>query len=78
MFALLSEGDCTDRTDQLIVIAGLAGLDALPAHRDSITDEELRTVVEALNAASKEKQLGAVVTELIQAYSARQTETEGQ
>jgi hypothetical protein len=78
MFALLSEGDCTDRTDQLIVIAGLAGLDALPAHRDSITDEELRTVVEALNAASKEKQLGAVVTELIQAYSARQTDTEGQ
>lgn len=69
MFALLGEGDCPDREDQLTVITALAGRmpGDRPEHRDGITDDELRTVVNALNAAAKEGRLGDVVTDLIQA-----------
>jgi hypothetical protein len=76
MFALLAEAECPDREDQLIVIAGLAGLDDLPEHRDAMSDEQLRTVVNALNAASKEQRLGAVVTDLLESWVARQANTE--
>jgi phage recombination protein Bet len=74
MFALLAEADCPDRDDQLIVIAGLAGRtpDEKPEHRDALSDDELRTVVNALNAAGKEQRLGAVVTDLLNSAALRE------
>lgn len=74
MFALLGEGDCPDAQDQLIVITALAGrVDAdMPEHRDGITDDELKSVVNALNAASKAGGLPDLVTELLNAYVQRQ------
>ncbi|EHI13180.1 hypothetical protein [Mycolicibacterium thermoresistibile] len=78
MFALLAEGDCPDKEDQLTVITALAGRmpQDRPEHRDAITDDELRTVVTALNAASKEGRLGEVVTDLIQAEVLRMAEAD--
>jgi hypothetical protein len=73
MFALLAEGDCADRDDQLIVIAALAGLDQVPSHRDSITDEQLRTVVGILHEASKEGRLGDLITDVVQAHTVRES-----
>jgi hypothetical protein len=73
MFAALAEADCNDREDQLIVITELAQrrLDP-PEHRDSITDDELRTVVNALNAARKDSALGPVVTDILNAAALRE------
>ena len=66
MFAALAEADCEDRDDQLTVITELAQRrNNPPEHRDSITDTELRQVVNALNAARKDGSLGAVVTEIL-------------
>lgn len=79
MFALLGEGDCPDPIDQLIVISALAGRspEERPEHRNGITDDELRTVVNALNAASKEGRLGDVITELINTDALRQASEAG-
>jgi hypothetical protein len=73
MFAALAEADCNDREDQLIVITELAQrrLDP-PEHRDSITDDELRMVVNALNAARKDSALGPVVTDILNAAALRE------
>lgn len=66
MFAALAEADCSDRDDQLTVITELAQRrQDPPEHRDGITDDELRTVVNALNAARKETTLGQVVTDIL-------------
>jgi hypothetical protein len=66
MFVLLTEAQCEDRDDQITVIATLAGRpENPPEHRDGITDDELRTVVGALNAASKDGTIGQVVTDLL-------------
>lgn len=66
MFAALAEADCPDRDDQLIVITELAQRHQNPPeHRDSITDDELRMVVNALNAARKEGALARVVTDIL-------------
>lgn len=70
MFALFGEAECEDRTDQLIVIAGLLELDALPEHRDSLTDDQVRDVVTALHEAKQSGALGALVTDLVQSYAA--------
>lgn len=73
MFALLGQADCVDRDDQLIVISSLAGradTDHLE-HRDALGDDELRRVVEALNAADKAGGLGAIVTDILNAYVER-------
>ena len=74
MFAALAEADCNDREDQLIVITELAQrrLDP-PEHRDSITDDELRMVVNALNAARKDSALGPVVTDILNAAALRES-----
>lgn len=73
MFAALGEADCTDRDDQLSVIAVLAGRpENPPEHRDSISDDELRNVVNALNAARKDGQLGVVVTEILNTVALRE------
>ena len=63
MFQLLSEADCTDRDDQLIVIAAAAGLPIGSLdHRDDLDDEQLRTVVNRLNEWQKGGTLGETVT----------------
>lgn len=72
MFAALAEADCNDRDDQLTVITELAQRrQDPPAHRDSITDAELRQVVNALNAARKDGTLGQVVTEILNTVALR-------
>lgn len=74
MFALLGEAQCKDRDDQIIVIAALAGRpENPPEHRNGITDAELRTVVGALNAASKDGTIGQVVTDLLNTAALRET-----
>ena len=66
MFAALAEADCEDRDDQLIVITELAQRHQnVPEHRDAITDDELRTVVNALNAARKDGVLADAVTDIL-------------
>jgi hypothetical protein len=66
MFAALAEADCPDRDDQLIVITHLAQRHQNPPeHRDAITDDELRQVVNALNAARKDGVLGQAVTDIL-------------
>ncbi len=66
MFAALAEADCPDRDDQLIVITHLAQRHQNPPeHRDAITDDELRQVVNALNAARKDGALGQAVTDIL-------------
>lgn len=66
MFQLLGEGDCTDNTDQLIVITALAGLPVGSLeHRDGIDDDQLRAVVNKLNEYDKNGRLGAEITEIL-------------
>lgn len=78
MFALLAEGDCAAREDQIIVISGLAGrTDAdLFEHRTDPSDVELRNIVNALHAAKTDGSLGALITDLLNSYVARQAEAE--
>jgi phage recombination protein Bet len=72
MFQLLNdegEGDCQDRDDQLIVIVGTAAAAGIPGlvleHRDGLTDDQLRAVVNQMNAWSKGKRLAHEVTEIL-------------
>lgn len=74
MFAFFGDAECPDRTDQLIVIAGLLDLEALPEHRDALTDEQVRQVVTALHDAKTSGALGALVTDLVQSYTAAHEE----
>lgn len=66
MFQLLNKAaEVTDRDDQLIVIAALAGRDELE-HRTAITDGELQDVVTALNDRGEQHgDLPAATRELI-------------
>ena len=73
MFAALAEADCEDRDDQLIVITHLAQRHQnVPEHRDAITDDELRTTVNALNAARKDGNLGQLITDILNAAALRE------
>lgn len=66
MFALFSEADCPERDDQLLVITEITGRrDSPPQHRDDITDDQLRSVVNNLHAFKKEGMLGGRVTEIL-------------
>ena len=80
MFALLAEADCPDREDQLIVLNKLASdagrMEPLE-HRDGLTDDELRAVVNAMNAAVKGGHLGQLVTDALQAYVAAMADDDG-
>lgn len=70
MFALLTEGNATDRDDQLVIIAEFAGRpDDPPEHRDGITDDELKTVVNKLNALSKSEVLVTAVADILDAHA---------
>lgn len=66
MFAALNEADCSDPDDQLTIITELAQRrQDPPAHRDGITDDELRMVVNALNAARSDGSLGQIITDIL-------------
>lgn len=80
MSELLSEAQCEDDTDQLIVITALADRrpEDRPAHRDDITDDELKRVVNALNSASKDGSLDSVITEILNTEALRQANAEEQ
>lgn len=68
MFALLAEGGCGDRDDQLTVINQLAPSDpgAAPVeHRDALDDPGLRTVVTQLNVWSKAGELGSQIRDIL-------------
>lgn len=72
MFALLSDAQCTDRQDQLIVISSLAGqhYGELLEHRDGVTDDQLRRIVTTLHDWKQSGQLDAKVTDLMNAWVA--------
>lgn len=76
MFALMGEGKAPDREDQLIVIAGILGLDKLREHRDDMSDDELRTVATQLNDWKKVGTLENQVNELVNAWSLREAAEE--
>jgi hypothetical protein len=65
MFAALNELDCPDRDDQLIVITDLSGRQEPPEHRDGITDNELRTVVNSLAEAKTNGTAGQLITDIL-------------
>jgi hypothetical protein len=71
MFALLNDGDCTDRDDQLIVLSYLAGRDSadMLEHRDQLSDKELRDVVTMLHAYNKNGELGGTITEILNTHT---------
>lgn len=75
MFALLSDADCTDRDDQLEVIATLAKVEQLE-HRDALTDDQLRTVVNLLNEETKQGTLGQRITDILNEAALRHAATE--
>lgn len=54
LFGDVGLGTDEHRGDQLNLIAELGGLDALPEHRDSMTDKALEAVVTKLNAIVKD------------------------
>jgi hypothetical protein len=66
MFGALNEADCSDPGDQLLVITELAQRHQdPPEHRDGITDDELRMVVNALNAGRSDGSLGQIITDIL-------------
>lgn len=75
MFALLGDADCTDRDDQLEVIATFAGVGGLE-HRDALTDDQLRKVVNLLNEETKQSTLGQRITDILNEAALRHAATE--
>jgi hypothetical protein len=81
MFALFGDLGLKQDDDQAIAIAELGGLEALPEHRDGITDKALETVVHkahALVEAAKAKDdpkaaLEAAVDDLLRSWEYRQS-----
>lgn len=75
MFALLAKADCTDRDDQLQVITQItARHEDPPQHRDDLTDDQLRAVVNNLHAFDKEGALGGRVTDILNQAALRESE----
>lgn len=64
MFAIFGEVACTDRDEQLAVERVISGREVLE-HRDDLTDDELRTVVNQLNAWDKTGTIGAELQKLL-------------
>lgn len=80
MFAALNDGDCKDKDDQLIVITLLAGrgFNDMPEHRDGISDDELRRVVETLGNWKKDGYLNDGIVNILNDYrSATEDEPTG-
>ena len=75
MFAALNEATCKDRDDQLTVITELAGRQANPPeHRDGITDDELKQVVNRMNEAKQDEKLGAMVNDILNTAALKEAE----
>lgn len=64
MFQLLNEAQCADRDYQLTVIRTLAEV-AWLEHRDAVTDDQLRAVVNQLNQWDKAGQLVTKVADIL-------------
>lgn len=71
----LVEGDCTERDDQLMVSASLAGrtFDSIPEAPENLTDDELKRAVNTLNDWKKQGVLADRITEVFTAYVAYQS-----
>jgi phage recombination protein Bet len=88
MFQLFKDGDCEDRDDQLIVIAGAAKAwaethnqpdpDLQLEHRDHIPDDQLKAVVTQLNDWHNTGKLASQITELLNLASIHQLNAEQQ
>jgi hypothetical protein len=78
MFQLLTEAQCTDRDYQLTVIRNLAEA-AWLEHRDAVTDDQLKAVVNQLNQWDKAGQLVEKVADILDqaAIDAAQAATSG-
>lgn len=85
MFQLLAEVGLEDmRDDQLIAIAELGRLDALPEHRDAVDDDTLKTVVTKLNAIVKDSKgredpkaaIDAAIDDVLKSWEYRQSAAE--
>lgn len=85
MFQLFADVGLEDmRDDQLIAIAELGRLDALPEHRDAIDDDVLKTVVTKLNAIVKDSKgredpkaaLEAAIDDVLKSWEYRQSAAE--
>jgi len=76
MFALFGEADCQDRADQLLVLAAVTGRQH--EHRDELTDDELRTVVNTLNAEEKAGTLAAYITDILNRAALAETAAEAE
>ncbi|CPR89836.1 RecT-family phage protein [Mycobacteroides abscessus subsp. abscessus] len=74
MFAALNKAECTDRDEQLIVIAGILGRTELFEHRADMTDQELRTIVNALNGFKEAGRLDQQINEYVNAWSLREAD----
>jgi phage recombination protein Bet len=64
MFALFGEVACTERDEQVAVEKAISGREVLE-HRDDLTDDELRAVVNQLNAWDKAGTIGAELTKIL-------------
>lgn len=64
MFQLLGEANCTERDAQLTVLITLAEIPAL-AHRDALSDEQLKKVVTQLNKWEKAGELVDKVADIL-------------
>jgi phage recombination protein Bet len=64
MFGLFGQVDCTDREEQLVVLEHITGRDAIE-HRDALTDDELKAVVNQLNAWEKNNTLGSELNKIL-------------
>lgn len=81
MFQLLGEANCTERDAQLTVLIAVAEIPAL-AHRDALSDEQLKKVVTQLNKWEKAGELVDKVADILdqaaidEAQAAEQAESQ--
>lgn len=75
LFDLLQAGDVDDVDDQIVVVTELADRRGNPPERpDTVSDAELRTVVEKLHAMSQKGDLGGQLNDLLNAAAAREAD----
>lgn len=75
MFGLLGAVACTEREEQLVVLEHITGRDAIE-HRDALTDDELKAVVNQLNAWDKADTLGTEINNILGPPAAPAAESE--
>jgi len=75
MFALFGEVACTDRDEQIAVEKHISGREVIE-HRDDLTDDELRSVVNQLNAWDKAGTIGAELQKILGSPAADEPATD--